>query len=142
MTSEAHERKVKYEDDNWPKYQKIMEKNGFTLVFKPDVKKGFITPYHNMMLGDGIWLDNTMGQWFRDLKICGKKYGCPVSKNSFNNYPINGIYDFYDPYFTHAVYSISKANVNILYDEGYYNEEKELYRFDFKAIKEMAVTYK
>jgi len=140
MTDEACKRKVKYEDNNWPKYESIMNANGYTLIFKPDVNGSNITPYHNLMLGDGIWFRE--GELsFRDLKACGKKYHCPVSKNSFRSFPTNGIYDFYDPYFTHKVYSVAKKELISLFNSGEYTEEKELYRFKFNTIVEIGISY-
>lgn len=135
----SKKRKEHYEDNNFPEYERIMKSRGFSLLFKTDPNKVF-TPYDNLIIGDGVWLKNEEVS-FRDLKICGTKYNCPVSENSIKNFGKNGWYDFYDPFFSKTVFSISKENLLALYDaKKWYvdSSDNNLIRFYYQDIKELA----
>lgn len=141
MGTFSRKRKEHYEDKNWPKYEEIMNKRGQNLVVIIDVDKGFTT-LNNLELGDGIW-EKDGNHSFRDLKICGKKYHCPVSKNSIEKFDDNGWYDFYDPYFAKDVFSVPKKEIVKLYNNGDYSDSKDgLVRFHYEVIKNLALKYR
>ena len=140
-TANFNTRLEEYETKPWFNYEKILECQGNKLITRFQVGTNQKSGYENSITGDGLWEDNSGNQMYRDLKICGPKYNCPVSLKSLKNFKKDGIYDFYNKYHN-ILFSIPKKFIKYLYKEGkYYKDPKDadndLIRFYYNTIKQI-----
>ena len=133
----------KYEDDKWPAYQRIKERNGHKFIKRLIVGKDGHTKFDNLKQGDGVWEFNGI-VYNSDLKTCGRLYNGSVTRRSLNNSEFE-YYDFFDSFHDHKIMCVSKESlIREFKANNYYVDPKDklagndLIRFNYKLIESIS----